>query len=153
MLFKPERIPPHIGLIANNQFFDLNVKGKNVAAQLNDERLFSATNAFLALKLNLNENSEFLSPFFAKYQSVTDKVSCFAPVKDYFNTVLNEDFKTVQFVYHLIPLLYKNDLVEQVYAFNLNTNTKNSTFQLKEYTHQDIINQINKIKKTQRVAG
>ena len=67
MLFKPERIPPHIGLIANNQFFDLNVKGKNVAAQLNDERLFSATNAFLALKLNLNENSEFLSPFFAKY--------------------------------------------------------------------------------------
>ena len=74
MLFKPERIPPHIGLIANNQFFDLNVKGKNVAAQLNDERLFSATNAFLALKLNLNENSEFLSPFFAKYQSYTVKI-------------------------------------------------------------------------------
>jgi hypothetical protein len=154
MLFKPDRIPPHIAIIANNRFYDLNVNGKNIGTLLDKTRLFAPTTSFLAIKLNVNESNEFISAFFAKYSRVNHKISCFAPVKDFFKIILNDDLTTVQFVYQLIPLLYKFNKVEQVFAYNVkNIVPDNPVFRLKEYTQNEIIQQIQKLKNASRVTN
>ena len=151
MLFKPERIPPHLGFIVNNELYDVSVKGKNAGAKVNFDKLFAANHSFMAIKLNITENKEFLYAFFTKYQTVDENTSCLMPIKEYFKVLWNNDLPNVNYVFHLIPELQKKGLIDQIFIHNVKLTERNS-FVLREYSHKEIFAQIKKLKERIRVT-
>src|ERR1035437_1841737 len=132
------RIPPHIGLIVEEKFHSLSIKGQDINTSL--EALIKNSNQrkIPSLFIKIKQHSTFSTPYL-KEHFITNiqqfpKVdiavaTCLSPVKLFFEEVYNVPMININYLFELIPKLYSEGLIENISSLFIDE----KKYQLPEY--------------------
>jgi len=158
-MFRASRVPPHLGIIVNGKLYDISAVGPNIALPINDvyKTIIKRKTEviFFSLKkpsFNKEKTEEIISEKVKKYWKVTEQCSCLLPVKEFISEVYKLDVNKTNFIFELLPILYKNNLIKKVAQVNLAQKMITNTFYLKKYTKTDVENCINAIKRKEKTT-
>lgn len=87
-VFHANKIPPHIGLSTNGDFFSLKASGRDVA--LNSKNVFKTIERkqipSLIIELKVELNTDVVQNVFSKYErTVPGEITCLDPIKSILN--------------------------------------------------------------------
>ena len=151
------RIPPHIGIVADEKYHSLSIKGQNLnipaEALLKNISLRKIPALFIKIKPHSTFSDIYLSEHFItdvqKFNRVdADVATCLSPIKLFFEEVYNLSMKDVNYLYELLPVLEAEGLIEDAISMNIDENN----YCLPVYTIKEInegIKQVRKEYKTQ----
>ena len=144
-LFGTDKIPPHLGLVVDGKYYSTSAKGSRVGenAELILRRVNQSTIPTLFIKLDIAEDIQKLATAFKNYPKLKENQTCFLPIKDYINSI-GEDVTSANFVFELIPILHNRKLISDSFSLYMN----DSSFELKVYSKEDIVNRIVKLQET-----
>ena len=139
-----DKIPPHIGISTQGQFFSLKVGGKDeylptikLIDFLNFKRIPS-----VVIELNSNKNLNEIAQKFEQFDRAKDlKSSCLIPIKDLFISDQN-----VNQLKDFLGFLDDNKLINQVFGLNLKQTYKG----IPHYTTDEIESRLEKLKHVKR---
>lgn len=146
------RVPPHIGMIINNKYHSLTVKGqetdKNVHALVKNSIIRKIPSVFIKVKQHSTFSYEYLNEhFISNVQQFTKveagKATCLSPVKLFFEEVYGLPLEKINYIFDLLPLLEKQGLIERVSSLCI----EESEFQLPFYSFDEINKEIEKANK------
>lgn len=141
------RIPPHLAVSVNGKLFTLTVKGATVDGELKALLTLIRQKRIEAIFIKLAVPSFFtldqLKNEIRKYTLAYPRVdiglaTCLAPIKDFCSEVYEADMQKVNFLFDLLPELYKRNVVSSCYQMNLDRYLVNNEFHLSLYSMQDI---------------
>jgi hypothetical protein len=155
------RIPPHIGMIFNNKYHSLSIKGQEVNQSVDtlikNSKIRKIPSLFIKIKKHPSFSNEYLNEHFisdvSQFNRVeSGKTTCLSPVKCFFEEAYGLSLKEVNYIFELLPELEKHDLIEATYSLFVD----NKEFELPLYTFDEINkeieaanNEIKKIKSSQ----
>ena len=144
-LFGTDKIPPHLGLVVEGKYYSTSAKGSRVGenAELILRRVKQSTSPTLFIKLDIVEDMHKLEKAFEKYPKLKENQTCLLPIKDYINSI-GEDVTSANFVFELIPILHNLKLISDSFSLYM----QDSSFKLKVYSKEDIVNRIVKLQET-----
>jgi len=144
-LFGTDKIPPHLGLIVNGEYYSTSAKGSRVGEKI--ELILRRVNQSLIpslfIQLDIEENIPKLVSIFNKYPKLKESQTCLLPIKDYIDSV-GENVSSANFVFELIPILNERKLILNAYSLYM----KELSFELAIYSKEDIANRIVKLQET-----
>lgn len=123
-LLKTDKTPPHLGLIAGNNWYTLDVKGTTTGADaarlLQSLRRKNIPSVFVQLAwprgLQLEQMQQLLHEKFSAYPALGDnKHTCVSPIRDVLAHLYDPQLKTCDFVFDLLHLLAGKNLLQQTY--------------------------------------
>ena len=143
-LFGTDKIPPHLGLVVEGKYYSTSAKGSRVGenAELILRRVKQSTIPTLFIKLDIVGYAE-VGCTFENYPKLKENQTCLLPYKDYINSV-GEDVTAANFVFELIPILHNLKLISDSFSLYMS----GSSFELKVYSKEDIVNRIVKLQET-----
>jgi hypothetical protein len=142
------RVPPHIGMIFNDRYHSLSVKGQEinypVNALLKNSRIRKIPSVFIRIKQHPAFSNEYLNDHFIsnirQFDKVeTGKATCLSPIKLFFKEAYHLPMQYVNYLFELLPELEKNDLIDQTSALFI----EEGEFALPTYSFKEINNGIN----------
>jgi hypothetical protein len=145
------RIPPHIGLIADDHYSSLTIKGRDIevkfSALLKNINQRNIPVLFLHLKAHPIFSAAYLKEHFStnvmRFEKVENHVAtCLSPVKLFFEEVYDLSMREVECLHELVPLLEKENLLQGISSLNLPT----ENYQLPLYTVEDVEREIRRAK-------
>jgi hypothetical protein len=144
-LFGTDKTPPHLGLVVEGKYYSTSAKGSRVGenAELILRRVSQSTIPTLFIKLDIAEDIQKLATAFKNYPKLKENQTCLLPIKDYINSI-GEDVTSANFVFELIPILHNRKLIADSFSLYMN----DSSFELKVYSKEDIVNRIVKLQET-----
>jgi hypothetical protein len=144
-LFGTDKTPPHLGLVVEGKYYSTSAKGSRVGenAELILRRVNQSTIPTLFIKLDIVEDMQKLATAFKSYPKLKENQTCLLPIKDYINSI-GEDVTSANFVFELIPILHNRKLISDSFSLYMN----DSSFELKVYSKEDIVNRIVKLQET-----
>ena len=144
-LFGTDKTPPHLGLVVEGKYYSTSAKGSRVGenAELILRRVNQSTIPTLFIKLDIVEDIQKLATAFKSYPKLKENQTCLLPVKDYIKSI-GEDVTSAKFVFELIPILRNRKLILDSFSLHM----KASSFELKVYSKEDIVNRIVKLQET-----
>ncbi|MBT6030308.1 MAG: hypothetical protein HOH13_08380 [Crocinitomicaceae bacterium] len=151
VLFHANRIPPHLGLVANRKYFSLTAKETQVDIDINPiwRVIRSKSIETIFIKVDYDPNLENLTMIFENYDNVLGReFTCLLPIKDFFERECRMNVEGVNFVFDLIKKLKEKELILQTFHLNLDDHIDEGSFQLQEYTLDDIYTRISDIQRT-----
>lgn len=130
-----DKVPPHLAMISNHKYFSLSSKGLKLAVDVNKilESVIRKNIPTLLIKLPEVMTLNIVRDKFSMYNSLSEGGSCLSPIKDVFSSYA-QDLNEAEYVFNLIPMLYKKGWVKEVYSLCYNKNT----FMLNEYSQVEI---------------
>jgi hypothetical protein len=144
-----KRIPPHIGMIINNCYHSLTIKGQEINQRpeilIKNSRIRQIPSLFIKIKSHPIFSSDYLNEHFisnvGQFQKVeAGKTTCLSPVKLFFEETYNLSMSGINYVFDLLPLLEKNGLIENITSMNI----EGDEFQLPVYSFDEINTGIDK---------
>ena len=143
VVIRATQTPPHIGLLIDNSFHSLNIKGHDINRPA--EALFktmhqkSAPSLFIKIKPHAILDTAELSNRFVSYINQFTRVelegpTCFSPIKLFFEEVYGVSMKDVTYFYELIPRLKEMNLIEHTSGLFL----EQGVFILPAYTKEEL---------------
>jgi len=155
-IYRATKIPPHIGVITNGLLYDITSVGPNIDLAVSDfyKTAVKRKTAILFVELNLPEaeTNKIIAEKVKKHWKVTPDTSCLDPIKEFINEVCEIDLEKATFLFDLLPVLEKANLVEAVYELNLEKKITNNIFELVTYTQKDIENCIAALGRKEKVS-
>jgi hypothetical protein len=144
-LFGTDKTPPHLGLVVDGKYYSASAKGSRVGenAELILRRVNQSTIPTLFIKLDIVVDMDKLAAAFKSYPKLKENQTCLLPIKDYINSI-GEDVTYANFVFELIPILHNRKLISDSFSLYMN----DSSFELKVYSKEDIVNRIVKLQET-----
>ncbi len=144
-LFGTDKIPPHLGLVVDGKYYSTSAKGSRVGenAELILRRVNQSTIPTLFIKLDIAEDTHKLAIAFENYPKLKESQTCLLPIIDYINSI-GEDVTSANFVFELIPILHNRKLISDSFSLYM----YDSSFELKVYSEEDILNRIVKLQET-----
>ena len=151
VLLNANQIPPHLGLLIDNMYHSLTIKGQelniNVNVLLKNIALRKMAAIFIKLKKHPVFSTNFMSETFIEQVKLFDKVNedantCMSPVRLFFEEFYAIPKENVKLIFDLLYALKENDFVDSVYGTNIET--KENIFYLQTYNQADLKNQIKK---------
>lgn len=151
------RIPPHIGIIADNHYHSLTIKGQeinqSVTALIKNTRIRKIPSLFLKVKPHSTFSNEYLKEHFItnvqQFPIVNIGIAtCLSPVKLFFEEVYNVPLNDVNFIYELIPRLIEQGLIES--AGGLFIDEEN--YQLPVYSAEEVNGCIEQVRTEFKIA-
>lgn len=150
------RIPPHVGLLFNGNYFSLNLKGveKNIdlSVLLRTIELQNIKSVFFKVKKHPVFSVDYLKEVFendlSNYQKVTTDNTCFKPVKLFFEEHYLFCSQPINFLFELFSPLITNEMIEKTIALNLNEEIIEGNFTFNNYNAKDINDKLASIKST-----
>jgi len=143
-IYRATRIPPHIGIITNGLLYDITAVGPNIELPVLEfyrTALKRKTEVlFVELKNSNLDTNKIIGEKVKKHWKVTTKTSCLAPVKEFLEETYKIDASSSNFIFDLLPVLYKGNVIEAVSEINLSKKIKDNVFELTKYTQKDIEN-------------
>lgn len=137
------RVPPHIGMIVDNKYHSLTIKGqeinKPVDAFIKNIRLRKIPALFLKIKSHNTFSSSYLKEhLIANIQQFPlvdiGAATCLSPFKLFFDEVYRVQTLDVNYIYELIPRLMAYELIEHVNSLFI----EEENYQFPIYTIEDI---------------
>src|ERR1035437_2846562 len=149
------RIPPHIGIISNNFYHSLTIKGHEINVPV--EVLIRNTtqrkipSLFIKIKKHPIFSYDYLNEHFisnVKQFPIVDVgvATCLSPVKLFFEEAFTLPMNNVNYLYELLPIIEKKKLIENISS--LFVDEKN--YQLPVYTLAEINKGIEQAKNDQK---
>lgn len=137
------RVPPHIGLIICGKYHSLTVKGQDINTPV--EALIKNTvqrkipSLFVKIKPHTTFSEAYLKEHFITNIQQFPRVdvgvaTCLSPIKLFFSEAYNLHLDNVNFLYELIPMLYKEQLITSTTALFVD----DVEFTLPIYTQKEI---------------
>lgn len=157
-IFRATRIPPHLGIITNGKLYDISTIGPNLGLSVQDfyKTIVKRKTETIFIELNKKEvnNIEVLiAENVKKYWKVTKEVSCLSPIRDFIEEVYNlKEAQAANFIFELLPILQKNNLVKEIGELNLSNKLINNILEFNKYTEKDIENCINALTRKEQQA-
>ncbi len=148
-LFGVDKIPPHLGVLKDGKYYSSSAKGNRVGEQkeLILRRVKQSTIPSLFIELDLEGDNEKLQFAFEKYPKLTKGQTCLMPIKEWlFSQGVN--CLEAAFVFELIPVLKQEGMIKGGNALYMDDLLQDGTFELKQYTKEDITNRIVKLQET-----
>jgi hypothetical protein len=150
------RIPPHVGLLFNENYFSLNLKGveKNIdlSVLLRTIELQNIKSVFFKVKKHPVFSVDYLKEVFendlSNYQKVTTDNTCFKPVKLFFEEHYLFCSQPINFLFELFSPLITNEMIEKTIALNLKEEIVEGNFTFNTYNAKDINDKLASIKST-----
>ena len=136
------RIPPHIGMVINNHYHSLSIKGQeidqSVVALIKNSKIRRIPSLFLKIRSHPNFSNEQLNELFISsvkqfYKVESGKATCMSPVKLFFEAY-QLPMNNVNYLFDLLPKLYEAGSIENVSSLFI----EGSEFTLPVYTFEDI---------------
>ena len=144
-LFGTDKTPPHLGLVVDGKYYSTSAKGSRVGenAELILRRVKQSTIPTLFIQLDVLVDMNKLARAFENYPKLKESQTCLLPIKDYINSI-GEDVTPANFVFELIPILHNLKLISDSFSLYM----QDSSFKLKVYSKEDIVNRIVKLQET-----
>ena len=150
-LLHARRIPPHIGLIFNNSYSSLNIKGKEIDIQTEilSKTILRQKTEVLFFKImqhpvfSINYLHENFLLHLDKYEKVMGiESTCFGPIRDFFSENYHLEKNKMKFLPDLFPELFLNQFILSTHSVNLTENT----FLLEKYDEVKLHIELQKLK-------
>lgn len=144
------RVPPHIGLLIDNVYHSLSIKGQelNVSgdALLKNISLRKIPSVFIEIKKHPVFSNLHLAEAFAEQVKQFDRVNatgntCLSPVRLFFGEFYALDGAKIELVFDLLEQLEKNRFGGRALGAHLGA-TKQNIFYLQPYKRHDLFRQI-----------
>ena len=155
VLVNADRKPPHLAMVFRGRVYSLTVKGRQLAEAFDGFYKLIQRNTLKVLFFQIgNPHPETYSKIqenlvcaLMEYEKVIfNQVTCLAPIKRFFENNYGIDLKGIDFVFDLIPSLYKSNLIDAVYHIHMGELMEEQSYNLSKYTMQDINSRINDLK-------
>ena len=146
-LIATDKMPPHIALIASGKYYSTSVRGVKLGVDYKTliKIIEQKQTPTLFIQLDVEPNFISLNNAYAKYPKLSENESCLFPIRDYFRNE-GETNEYWNFVFNAVDDLLAKDKVVRSYEMNMTTLIKENSFQLMEYTKEDIIALIKELK-------
>ncbi len=150
VLLHANRIPPHIGLMMDNVYHALSIKGQEInvsgEALLKNISVRKIPSVFVEIKKHPVFSNSHLSESFMEQVKLFDKVSvsgntCLSPVKLFFDEYYALDKAKINLVFDLLKELHRNNFSPAAFGANLGV-LKENIFYLQPYNQKDLEKQI-----------
>jgi hypothetical protein len=137
------RIPPHIGMVINNKYHSLTIKGheinQSVAALIKNSKIRKVPSLFIKIKTHPAFSTDYLDAHFISNIQQFNKVeagksSCLSPVKLFFEETFDLPMKNINYIFELLPELEKLGMIEEVCSMFI----EEKEFQLPVYSFNEI---------------
>lgn len=144
------RVPPHIGMMMDNKYHSLSIKGQEInvsgEALLKNISVRKIPSVFLEIKRHPVFSNDHLGESFAEQVKQFDKVNtsgntCLSPVKLFFGEFYALDASAIDLVFDLLEGLKKNNFTGPAFGAHLGT-LKENNFYLQPYKRADLDKQI-----------
>ena len=148
LLTDAEKVPPHIGLVHNGCYYSATANGTILDRKMSsvidviNKKKKKVLFALFAFKFD----KELLKKTFLDYGSLVNGKTCLYPAIKCIEKSAGISFK-VDFVFQLLPQMYKKNLIVNYYHFLLDDYLLNGYFNLSTYTKDDIIACIDSLKR------
>jgi hypothetical protein len=145
------RIPPHIGIMIDNEYHSLNVKGQELnvsgTALLKNIGLRKIPTVFIKIKKHPVFSNQHLNESFVEQVKQFDRVNsegntCLSPIKLFFDEFYAIKKENVHLIFDLLDGLKENDFIDETCGMNLGE-TKGNIFYLQPYNASDLQLRIN----------
>ncbi len=145
------RIPPHIGLIIDNYYHSLTIKGHDyntpIKALIKNIQLRKIPSLFIKIKSHSTFSNSYLKEHFIlniqQFPKVDkDIATCLSPIKLFFDEVYNIPMEDVRFLFDLLPSLYEAELIEPPSSLFIDE----QNYQLPVYTQEQLDNEIKNVR-------
>ena len=150
IIIHADKKPPHLGIIWNQLYFSLTVKGSEVEIPVEEklEILNKRKIPCLLMEIKTPEESNFflneLTEIFSSYPPLTNKTSCLEPIAEFFYKILQ--LKTEAPLLHgMIEALQKQHLISESFSLHLKL-TNNRTFELPAYNAIEVSERIRRLR-------
>lgn len=157
IIIHADKKPPHLGIIWNQLYFSLTVKGSEVEIPVEEKLdiLNKRKIPCLLVEIKAPEESNFflneLTEIFNSYPPLTNKTSCLEPIAEFFYKILQ--LKTEAPLLHgMIEALQKQHLLIESFSLHLKL-TNNKTFELPAYDANIISERINRLSLLEKTKG
>lgn len=145
-IYRASKIPPHIGVIVNGLLYDITSVGPNIDLPVLDfyktatKRKTEVLFVELAIPKKGMALNELITEKVKHHQKVSLEKSCLIPVKEFIKDAYDLDVSQPNFIFELLPVLFKNKLIKSVSEINLSKKIENGIFSMTKYTKQDVAN-------------
>ena len=145
--------PPHLSLLVEGKIFSLSVKGPQLEFPLEKQLKLIKIKKINALFIKLDTSIYIIgNQLFKEAENNTLKFSkieigiatCLSPIKDFCARVFDMDVSNIDFVFDLLPILYKKKYISACYHYNMEKILINNSFHFQKYTMQDIYESVTK---------
>ena len=137
------RIPPHIGLIIEEKFHSLSIKGQDINTSVEALIKNCKQRKIPTLFIKIRNHSTFSVPYLKEHFISNIKqfpkvdiavATCLSPVKLFFEEVYNVPMININYLFELIPKLYSEGLIENISSLFVDE----KTYKLPVYTDTEI---------------
>jgi hypothetical protein len=150
VLLHAKRVPPHIGIMIDNEYHSLALKGQEISvsgnALLKNAGLRNIPTVFIKIKKHPVFSNDHLSQSFIEQVKQFDRVNaggntCLSPIKLFFEEFYAIRKDRIHLVFDLLEALKENDFIDETCGMNLGE-TKGNIFYLQPYTEANLQAQI-----------
>ncbi len=153
--------PPHLALLTGSKIYALSAKGRQVMFPLEKQLRLIKSRKIKSLFIKLSNNIYISdNQLFKKaensvllYEKAAPGIAtCLSPVKLFCASVFGVDVSGVNFIFDLLPLLQKDNLVSGYYHFWMEDVLIGGNFHFQKYTMQDIYESIRRMEPHEIIA-
>ncbi|MBL1280394.1 MAG: hypothetical protein COA33_008990 [Fluviicola sp.] len=133
-----DKIPPHIGLSKNGEYYSLKANGKDqkIAIEKIESIILKKNIKTLCFELNSEVNLDEITDIYNKFsQTIPFQVTCLDPIKEILNLPLASKLTD------LLSALYATNSIKNVYGFNIDAQFSG----IKNYFTSDIHDRLMKL--------
>ena len=150
ILLHANRVPPHIGMMMDNVYHSLSIKGQEVnvsgEALMKNISVRKIPSVFIEIKKHPVFSNSHLSESFAEQVKMFDKVNatgntCLSPVKLFFDEYYALEKDKINLVFDLLAGLNGNNFITGAFGANLGV-LKENIFYLQRYNLSDLWREI-----------
>lgn len=150
VLLNANHIPPHIGLLIDNTYHSLTIKGQelniNGNVLLKNISLRKICAIFIKLKKHPVFSTNFMNENFIEQVKLFDKVNddtntCMSPIRLFFEEFYAIPKENIKLIFDLLTSLKENDFIDSTYGTNTG-DLKENIFYLQTYNEAELKTQI-----------
>lgn len=150
VLLHATRVPPHIGILTDNAYHSLTIKGRelniNKNVLLKNITLRKIPAVFIRLKKHPVFSKDHLNETFTEQLKTFEKVdgrgiTCLSPIRLFFEELYAIPSEGIQLLPDLLQKLEENEFIEQTFGANLGKLNGN-IFYLPSYNREELDKQI-----------
>ena len=150
VILNAERKPPHIAVLINGKLYSLTAKGRQIGDPVDllakSIHIRSIKTLFFALTPPITDAEKAMGRSLMSYEKAeAGKISCLSPLKDFFAQAYPIDAHKANYVFELLPLLYQQKAIMDVYHLNMENETKEKSYLFPSYTMDEIYSNITKL--------
>jgi hypothetical protein len=148
LLTDAEKVPPHIGLVHNDYYYSATANGIILDRKMSSvlDVITKKNKKVLFALFDFKFDKEVIKKTFLDYGPLINGKTCLYPAKSCIEKSTGLTFD-VDFVFQLLPLMSKQNLIVNYYHFLLENHLQNGYYTLSNYGKNDIIACIDRLKR------